>query len=62
MEKNMKRMMYYDLIFWNKIEKTEDTQEVYALFQEFCKKNSINIVSYRVREASMPQPQEEQEE
>ena len=55
-------MMYYDLIFWNKIEKTEDTQEVYALFEEFCKKNSINIVSYRVREASMPQPQEEQEE
>ena len=63
LEKKETRIIYYDTTLWNKIEKTEDTQEVFALLEKFCKEHSINVVSYRVREASIPQfaPQEEQE-
>jgi hypothetical protein len=62
MDKIPPRMIYYDIILWNKIEKTEDTQELFALINTFCKEKSMNVVSYKVREAGQQQYQPEEEQ
>ena len=61
LEKGEKRMIYYDIVLWNKIEKTEDTQELFALINTFCKEKGVNVVSYNVRESRMIVPQQEEE-
>ena len=61
MEKT-KRIIYYRTTLWNKIEQTEETQEVFSLLQKFCHDNSMSVLSYNVVEGGqMPQPDQEVE-